>query len=31
MGYPGCILELQGHVLLHLSFEGYTQKIRHHL
>ncbi|MBA0631507.1 hypothetical protein Godav_000378, partial [Gossypium davidsonii] len=24
----GCILELQGHVLLHLSFEGYTQKIR---
>ncbi|KAL1061722.1 hypothetical protein V6Z11_D13G031900 [Gossypium hirsutum] len=28
MGYLGCILELQGHVLIHLSFEGYTQKIR---
>ncbi|TYH06806.1 hypothetical protein ES288_A08G182600v1 [Gossypium darwinii] len=27
MGYLGCILELQGHALLHLSFEGYTHKI----
>ncbi|TYG51450.1 hypothetical protein ES288_D10G258600v1 [Gossypium darwinii] len=28
MGYQGCILELKGHALRHLSFEGYTQKIR---